>query len=546
MFQYHLFFKKTVVGFDSGMSRKQIIYAVAILLVSHFLLIVLTFRDYGMCWDQPGLHHYGQAVVRFYTSLGRDDAVQHDDLRLYGGLFEIVASAVQSLSHLGWLEAHNLTSALLGLLGIWAVFRVGEIAFGPIVGVTAALFLTLTPTYYGHEFINPKDIPFAALYSLSLYYIVKTGLDFPSWHWSTSVKAGLTIGATLGVRAGGLILFPLLIGTLFASLLWNVKRNTVWSRLRNLSTRGTIHLMTILILAWSVMLLSWPFAWKPHRWIPFLKAPFVALAEFSNYPWNSSVFFEGRLVRWNELPRNYLITLFVNGLPEFILAGWLLGLVAFAWLCYRRQIAWKLDSLAGSVLFVAGAGPLTVIIAKHAPLYDNFRHVLFTVPPLTILAAAGVWAFLKTFQNKIIQLVCVTACTMAILWTIGDMWALHPYEYTCFNRLVAGGMVQANRRFEMEYWGTSFREAAIWLKQNYRPAAQREVIYDSNALREMTDYFMQEPPVEGMKFRFPAAGEKVMVYLFFRRGSQLTSPSFGHIIHTIEREGVQFLDIVEL
>jgi hypothetical protein len=62
----------------------------------------------------------------------------------------------------------------------------------------------------------------------------------------------------------------------------------------------------------------------------------------------------------------------------------------------------------------------------------------------------------------------------------------------------------------------------------------------------MTDYFMQEPPVEGMKFRFPAAGEKVMVYLFFRRGSQLTSPSFGHIIHTIEREGVQFLDIVEL
>ena len=102
------------------------------------------------------------------------------------------------------------------------------------------------------------------------------------------------------------------------------------------------------------------------------------------------------------------------------------------------------------------------------------------------------------------------------------MWALHPYGYTYFNRLVAGGMQQANKRFEMKYWGTSFREAAIWLKQNYRPPGQVEVIYDSNALREMTDYFMQELPAEDPKFRFPAAGEKAKVYLFFRRGNQLT------------------------
>ena len=165
----------------------------------------------------------------------------------------------------------------------------------------------------------------------------------------------------------------------------------------------------------------------------------MALAEFSDYPWNSSVFFEGQLVRWDELPRNYLITLFINGLPEFILAGWLLGLVTFAWLCYRKQIVWNLDSLGGGVLFVAGAAPLAAIIAKHAPLYDNFRHVLFTIPPLTILAAAGVWAFLNTFRNKIIRLICIIGFTIAIVSTICDMWALHPYGYTYFNRLVAGG-----------------------------------------------------------------------------------------------------------
>src|SRR6516164_719017 len=190
----------------------------------HFLLIISTFRDYGMSWDQPGLNEYGQTVVRFYTSLGRDHAARTQELRIYGGLFEILSKVVESLTYLGWLEARNLTSALFGLLGTWASFRLGAIAFGPLVGLTAALFLTLTPTYYGHEFINPKDIPFAVLYLLSLYYVVKMALDFPDLRWSNSLKAGLAIGATLGVRAGGLILFPLLVGAIFASLLWNVKK----------------------------------------------------------------------------------------------------------------------------------------------------------------------------------------------------------------------------------------------------------------------------------------------------------------------------------
>src|SRR5215472_13615064 len=156
--------------YGEAMSNKLANQLVAVLLGLHFLLIIATFRDYGMSWDQPIQHEYQQAVVRFYASLGHDTSAQTHELRIYGGLFEILSWAVERLTHLGWLEARNLTSALFGLLGTWASFRLGAIAFGPLVGLTAALFLTLTPTYYGHEFINPKDIPFAALYLLSLYY----------------------------------------------------------------------------------------------------------------------------------------------------------------------------------------------------------------------------------------------------------------------------------------------------------------------------------------------------------------------------------------
>jgi len=39
---------------------------------------------------------------------------------------------------------------------------------------------------------------------------------------------------------------------------------------------------------------------------------------------------------------------------------------------------------------------------------------------------------------------------------------LHPYEYIYYNRLV-GGVQGAFRKYELDYWGTSYREAAEYL-----------------------------------------------------------------------------------
>src|SRR5207302_3103211 len=104
---------------------------IAAFLAVQFLLIVSTFRDYGMSWDQPGLHEYGESVVRFYSSLGHDTTAQTHELRIYGGFFALSSKAIEVLTHLAWLEARNLTTALFGLLGVWAAFRLGTTAFGP-------------------------------------------------------------------------------------------------------------------------------------------------------------------------------------------------------------------------------------------------------------------------------------------------------------------------------------------------------------------------------------------------------------------------------
>jgi hypothetical protein len=526
------------------------------LLICHFLLIVFTFRDYGMSWDQAPTREYGKSVAHFYSSLGRDTTARvrnTNNVYLYGGLFEILAPEVERLTHLGWPEARNLTSALFGLLGIWASFRLGAMAFGATVGLTTALFLTVTPVYYGHEFINPKDIPFAALYVLSLSYVLSGALEFPELRWSTTIKAGLAIGAALAMRVGGLILFPLLAGSLLASALWNLSGLDRRVLLKKLLTSGVMHFGTVLIFAWLVMLVFWPFAWKRHWGIPFFGvpdfgAPFVALKEFSKYGWQGTVFFEGQLLKPSELPAYYLFTLFVNCLPEFILAGWILGIIALFPVFFRERNVLTRTTLSAIIIFVAGAAPIASIILSHALLYDNFRHVLFTIPPFIVLSAAGVWAFARSYKNEMIRLMLVIAYTSGILVTIADMRALHPYEYIYCNHLVAGGMEQANQQFEMDYWGTSFREAALWLKQYYRPPGVSEILYalaPSSVVPEMADYYLQQPTGDGMKFRRVLEWEKPHVCLVLRRQRQFIEFTSGHILHSVKRQGVSLLEIIE-
>jgi hypothetical protein len=531
-------------------------WGLIVLLVCDFLLIVLTFRDYGMSWDQAPTRAYGNTVVHFYSSLGQDATARIRDPNnayLYGGLFEILSQGVERLTHLGWPEARNLTSALFGMVGIWAVFRLGAKAFRPIVGLSAAIFLAVTPVYYGHAFINPKDIPFAALYALSLSYILDLALEFPDLRWSTTIKAGVAIGGTLGMRPGGLILFLLLLGSLLASALWNLKQLDRRVIGKKLLTAGLIHFSAVLICAWLVMLFFWPFAWKAHKGIPLFgvpnfRAPFEALREFSKYGWQGTVFFEGHLLRPSELPAHYLLTLLVNSLPEFVLAGWILGIVALVLAFYRKSRLLTHTSLSTIIIFLAGAAPITAIIGSHALLYDNFRHVLFTIPPLIVLSAAGVWAFAYMLRNQVIHLVLVIACGLGIAVAVADMRALHPYEYIYFNRLIAGGTEQANQKFEMEYWGTSFREAALWLKQYYRPPGTSEILYSlvpSIVPPEMADYYLQQPADDGVKFRRALETERPHVCLMLRRGHQQAGPPPGHIVHTVKREGVPLIEIVE-
>ena len=113
-----------------------------ILILLYGVVILWTFRDYGITWDEYSQATYGEYIIRWYTSLFHDPAVlNYKNLEYYGGLFDVLAQLVTRISPLGTYETRHLVNALFGFLGVVGTYKMGKYLGGPVAGFLSALFL---------------------------------------------------------------------------------------------------------------------------------------------------------------------------------------------------------------------------------------------------------------------------------------------------------------------------------------------------------------------------------------------------------------------
>lgn len=441
--------------------EKHYRHAAWALLLCVLFLILLTFRDYGVTWDEELQSQYGQAVADYYISGFKDlRYAEIFNLYLYGGMFDGLAALVDRQTPFSLYETRHLLNALFGLIGLWGVWRIGRHMGGGLVGFIALILCATVPMYYGHMFNNPKDIPFAAGIIWCLYFMFRS-MTKPSP--TILIKLGVTLGLTLGVRIGGVMIIPFWVAPMgFVGLLPLLeKRDQQTIRLVavDLLRRGIRVVLPVMVIAYGVMLICWPWA-QQH---PFLN-PLRALSEFSNFPQDVEVLLNGTTYRSTELPWFYVPLYFGVQLPEILLflLAVALAVMPRIWrdLTLTQRQCFALMSLMG--LF-----PILYAVIRHPALYDTVRHFLFAVPIMCVVAAlgartAGLW-ILEQFKNARLHLFMIAGLTVVfavgIALQIAVMAQLHPYEYIFANRLV-GGVAGAFGRYETEYWGSSFKKAA--------------------------------------------------------------------------------------
>src|SRR5258708_15585387 len=81
------------------------------------VLSLLTFRDYGLSWDDYAHSEYGDLLLRLYASGFRDQrALSWINLYYYGGGFDLPAALAAKILPFTLFETRRLIGAALGIL----------------------------------------------------------------------------------------------------------------------------------------------------------------------------------------------------------------------------------------------------------------------------------------------------------------------------------------------------------------------------------------------------------------------------------------------
>ena len=424
------------------------------------LIAALSFRDYGLGWDDFTHTQYGDLLLSLYSSGFHDTrALSFVNLYLYGGGFDMASALLAKVLPFDLYETRRLVGAAVGLAGLAATWRIGRRAGGPLAGLLALVLLAACPLYYGHMFMNPKDAPFAAAMALFLLGLVRLLDQYPKPCPTTLFIVGLGFGLSIGSRimAGFGVLEAL--GAL--ALLFGIE-----TRASGAAAAGRrfgqlfLRLIPSAVLAYVVMALIWPWG------VANPLNPIYAIEIFSHFfekPWQE--LFSGVLHEPPDMPRSYVPVLLGFKLPEILLLIGFAGLLGALFAAFRSEVPPRSRAIYFSIALAAILPVAATIIARPA-MYNGIRHFVFVLPPLAVCGGlAGAWLANRAWG----RLGRAAAAAFALIFAGGialpviGMARLHPYEYVYFNHL-AGGVRGARPHFMLDYWGLAFKQAGEALR----------------------------------------------------------------------------------
>ncbi|MGZ9234833.1 MAG: hypothetical protein ACXW4E_04845, partial [Anaerolineales bacterium] len=326
------------------------------------------------------------------------------------------------------------------------------------------------------------------------------------------LPAGIVLGLAVSIR-----IFGVWAGVLVAAyILWKSGR------------KAWLVLAGYAMIAILALYITWPYLW-PNPIGHF----FETVQIMAQHPWPGSVLFNGVNYEANNLPPSYVPTFLAIQLTEPVWALFIVGLALAVFgrrpepvegLIKRRTESREL--LALTLLWFLM--PLVTFMVLRPTLYDNFRQSFFIVPPIFFMAGLGFDLIKKPMiQGAFIALVILPGLFASV--------RLHPYEYVYYNQFI-GGVKGAVDRFELDYWGTSYREAADEANRIAPPNANVWVdgpahLFNTFARPDFHIYSPQEAE--------RAAHYDVVVTLA-RYDLEKTSFPEAKIIYTVKREDAVF------
>jgi hypothetical protein len=262
-----------------------------------------------------------------------------------------------------------------------------------------------------------------------------------------AVGAGVILGMAVAIRSTALFAGLLVAGYALAR-----------AGLRSLG----------LLVAGMVTAAFTTYALWPQLWGSGWRLLSSSLGRTLYYPELEPVLFDGLTFFSTSLPASFLPTLLA---VQITVPAIVLG-IAGLWVVLGSRLGRDSAAPLVAVLLLWAAAPFAAVVVFRVPIYNNFRHVLFMLPPLFVMAGLA----LDRLGRRVPRAGARVALAAAVILPgMVGIVRLHPYEYGYYNEAV-GGVRGAFGRYLSDYWCTSYREAMRFVNA-YAPPSSAVAVF---------------------------------------------------------------------
>lgn len=493
--------------------------------------------DFGITWDEEVQSRYAEALWQVFSGGQSFAEFSHApnlpaNIYYYGPALDLACAVI---SHLFKADIYSVRHAAQGLYWVamfYPVCALGRRLAGSAGGWLSGAALLGLPSLFGHAFNNPKDTPLACA-AIWLLLACAAAAAAPRLGWRQVLSLGGALGFVVMVRPGAWFLWVLL-GLVPLAAAWRVRWQVDRPALAVLG-RTVGVLFAAVGLGWILMILPWPNAWHS----PFLH-PFKAATYAMHFDAVYAVLFRGTFQDSNQLPWDYLVTYLALTLPIplLILAVW--GHLVL----WRRAKGSIPASLTGLGLMFLLWFPLVYFALARPNIYDGMRHFLFMLPAVAVLAGIAAADCVERLSTAPRWLV-LPGVVVLLLSAVPAMVRLHPYQSSYYNWL-AGSRTTLPERYETDYWLSSYREAAVWIKeaQSHSDRPLCVALAGNDSCVTVFDHFL-DPKTKVVMIPFgnwtqSSLPPEMDYYVATVRMAQWRNFPGLPVAHSIERDGILF------
>ena len=416
-----------------------------------FLLVgALVVDDYGS-W---GAERYQRAIGRATLDyLAGDGERAFDQLlnpwdRYYGAAFEAPLVLVERILNPGDSRSIYLGRFLLTHLfwvggGVFCYLLIHRLFNNRLLALIATVLFLLHPRIYAHSFFNSKDVPFLAMFMISLYLIHRA---FRRDTLTAFLLCGVGVGLLVNLRIMGIVLFAAVLAMRALDL---VTANRAQERWRVLLTGGAFALTAALAY----------YASLPALWTDPLGQGAEMARVLGAHPHATFNLFRGELLYSpNGPPFDYVpVWIGVTTPPATLLLA-LIGAFSLAWRSGRqpRDLLRNGPLRFGLLVLTLPVVTVTVIVVLENNLSNGWRQLYFLYAPLPLLAAFGLQWLLSSPHGRWMRGGAYGLAGGAVVVAIVSLVRIHPYQYDYFNALTDRTTPERlASRYALNYWDQS-------------------------------------------------------------------------------------------